>query len=285
MDISARILRKDITDILDAAGVSPAAFNADLLLEHFAGITKLKMLTDSGLTIPENIAEEIKTAAKKCSAGIPLQHIIGYSEFMGLRFKVCRDVLIPRPDTEILVTKAIDFATKENKIFKILDMCTGSGCIAVSLADTLPKVQIYASDISEKALTVAKENALSNGFENRIAFFQGSFFEPFVTEEKFDIIVSNPPYIPTEDIEGLDDCVKLHEPMSALDGGSDGLFAYREIIASAPGYLCHGGVILFEVGKDQAEDVAKLLEKDFTDIGIVRDYGGIERVVYGKFIG
>ena len=123
-----------------------------------------------------------------------------------------------------------------------------------------------------------------NGQEKRITFYCGSFFEPFAGGEKFDIIVSNPPYIPTEDIKELDDCVKSHEPMTALDGGADGLSAYREIILKAPKHINPGGVILFEVGAEQAADVSKLLEKDFTDIGITKDYGGIERVVYGKLI-
>jgi len=284
MDIKAYDLRKEIIEILDAAGRTPAAFNADLLLEHLAGITKLKMLTDSKITVPENIAEEIKIAAHKCADGIPLQHIIGFTEFMGLRFKVNSDVLIPRPDTEILVNEALDIVKSNSGKARILDLCTGSGCIAVSLANFTDDADIAASDISEKALAVAKANALQNSCENKIIFYHGSFFEPFKDNEKFDIIVSNPPYIPTEDIKSLDDCVKNHEPISALDGGCDGLFAYRKIIKAAPLYLNKDGYILFEVGIGQSEDVAKLLKENFTDIKTVRDYGGIERVVYGKLL-
>ena len=242
------------------------------------------MLTDSELAVAENVAAEIESAAAKCANGIPLQHIIGSGEFMGLRFKVNSDVLIPRPDTEILVAKALEFIENSNKNLKVLDLCTGSGCIAISIANSTENTDVSASDISEKALAVAKENALLNNQEKRITFYHGSFFEPFKSNEKFDIIVSNPPYIPTDDIQELDDCVKNHEPMSALDGGSDGLYAYREIIKAAPFYLNKNGHILFEVGIGQAEDVAELLKENFTDIKTVHDYGGIERVVYGKLI-
>jgi len=284
MKISARKLKNDIVQILGDAGVSPASFNADLLFDHFAGITKLMLLTETDLTVSESIAEKITAAAKACAEGKPLQHIIGYTEFMGIRFKVNKNVLIPRPDTEILVTEAVKRAKGMTAPVKILDLCTGSGCIAVALSHFIEGADIHASDISESALEVARENALLNQFSHKITFHSGSYFAPFADTEKFDIIVSNPPYIPTDDIEELSPEVKLHEPMNALDGGKDGLTAYREIISSAPKHLNRDGMILFEVGIGQAADASKLLEKDFTDIGSVYDYGGIERVVYGKLI-
>lgn len=284
METSARKLKNDIVQILNGAGVSPAPFNADLLLEHFAGITKLSLITDGEQSVSDDTVKRVTNAAIECANGTPLQHIIGHTEFMGIRFIVNKDVLIPRPDTEILVTETLKTAKSIATPVKILDMCTGSGCIAISLSYLTENAYIHASDISEKALVVAKENAALNQCLNKITFHSGSFFEPFTNKEKFNIIVSNPPYIPTEDIEQLSDEVRLHEPMSALDGGSDGLFAYREIISSAPLHLEKGGIILFEVGINQANDVKKLLNKDFTDIGSVYDHGGIERVVYGKLI-
>ncbi|MBQ8165270.1 MAG: peptide chain release factor N(5)-glutamine methyltransferase [Clostridia bacterium] len=278
--------------ILNDAGVSPASFNTDLLLEHFAGITKLMFLTESNLTVSEKVANTVINAAKECGNGIPLQHILGYTEFMGIKFNVNENVLIPRPDTEILVTEAIKCAEKIQEQPKILDMCTGSGCIAIALSHFLKNAEIHASDISEKALATAKRNAAEQPGNTEITFHSGSFFVPFAAKvnctssenSKFDIIVSNPPYIPTDDIKELSVNVRLHEPMSALDGGADGLSAYREIISEAPLYLNKNGMILFEVGVGQADDVRKLLKKDFTDIYTVRDYGGIERVVYGKLI-
>lgn len=284
MGMTARQLKKNIVDILNGAGIHPAPFNADMLIEHLAGITKLKLLTDGETVVSAETAKKVTDAAIKCSEGFPLQHIIGHCEFMGLRFKVNSDVLIPRPDTETLVTETLSQAKNLHGNLKVLDMCTGSGCIAITISHFLNSAEIHASDISEKALITAKENAVQNNSDKDIIFHHGSFFEPFSPDEKFDIIVSNPPYIPTKDIKELSDEVRLHEPIQALDGGEDGLMAYRKIISVAPKHLKSGGLLLFEVGINQSDDVKELLSKEFTDIGSVRDYGGIERVIYGKLI-
>ena len=295
MKIQILSLRKELIKMLGSFGIEAAVFESDYIIEHFAGFTKLQMLTERSLAVSEDVYDKIIKAASERSNGKPLQHIIGHAEFMGLKFKVNENVLIPRPDTEILVQEAIVCSNKiselknKNYTVKILDMCTGSGCIAISLKHYLPEADIHASDISEKALDTARENAInSNETSYDISFYCGNYFEPFTSNNsdnadlKFDIIVSNPPYIPTGDIEELEDEVKLHDPFLALDGGKDGFTAYREIISKAPLYINKGGCLLLEAGINQAKDIADLMKNNFCDIKIIRDYGGIERVVYGK---
>ena len=197
-------------------------------------------------------------AIKKLIQGIPLQHITNSKEFMKLNFYVDKDVLIPRADTEILVEEVIKLAKKVGAK-KILDLCTGSGAIAVSLAKYINKSEITATDISNEALRIAKLNAKNNNVEDRITFISSDLFQN-VPEEKYDIIVSNPPYIKTKDIKTLNKDVQK-EPKLALDGGIDGLDFYRKITKKADEYLKFGGFLCFEIGFDQKEDVIKLIEE------------------------
>ena len=195
----------------------------------------------------------------KLREGIPLEHITHQREFMKLNFYIDKDVLIPRQDTEILVEEVIKIS-KKLKCPKILDLCTGSGAIAVSLAKYLPDCEITATDISNKALNVAKKNAKINEVENKITFISSDLFTN-IPEEKYDIIVSNPPYIKKEVIETLDKQVK-NEPYLALDGGIDGLDFYRKIIKRAYEYLKYYGYLCLEIGFDQKIDVIELLENE-----------------------
>lgn len=205
----------------------------------------------------------------------PLQHILGSQEFFGLEFEVTPDVLIPRHDTETLVAEALARASAARSV---LDIGAGSGCIAVSLAKHLPAAMVTATDVSEAALAVARRNADRNGVV--VEFLLGSLLEP-VAGRRFDLIVSNPPYIPSGDIAGLEPEVRDFEPRGALDGGPDGLDAYRVLIPAAPAFLNPGGWLLVEVGIGQAEAVARMFrEGGFAAEPVtVRDPGGIERVV------
>lgn len=208
----------------------------------------------------------------------PLQYILGSQEFMGLDFQVTPAVLIPRHDTEVLVGEALKRGADSRSI---LDIGTGSGCVAVSLAKALPGTEVCSVDVSGEALEVARGNAELNGVA--VQFFQGSLFEPF-SGRRFDMIVSNPPYIPAADIAGLQQEVRAFEPLGALDGGADGLDFYRSITALAPEHLTAGGWLLFEVGAGQAPQVLGLIMDGgfsldcFTEI----DPAGIERVVGGR---
>jgi release factor glutamine methyltransferase len=207
---------------------------------------------------------------------VPLQHITGEQEFMGLTFLVNDKVLIPRQDTEILVEEARKIVTAGQAV---LDICTGSGCIAISLAKLVPGLLVTACDLSEDALCVARENA--NRQQVSVKFLQGDLLEP--VEGTFDMIVSNPPYIPTGDIEELMEEVRLFDPRMALDGREDGLYFYRKIVAESPSYLKEGGTLLFEIGHDQGEAVAELMRAaGYCEVMVCKDLAGLDRVVKGR---
>ena len=206
----------------------------------------------------------------------PIQYIIGKQEFMGLEFNVNKSVLIPQPDTEILVEKVIEIIKRENKEISVLDLCTGSGAIGISIKKLTDNTTVTASDISLRALRVARENA--EKLEVDVKFIESDLFENI--NSKFDIIVSNPPYIKSEIIEKLPEEVKK-EPIIALDGGVDGLEFYKNIINNCENYLNEKGFLCLEIGYDQKEDLEKLIEATgkFENIEILRDFGGNYRVI------
>jgi release factor glutamine methyltransferase len=208
----------------------------------------------------------------------PLQYILGTQEFMGLEFEVTPAVLIPRHDTEVLVSEAVKRAAG---LRRILDIGTGSGCVAIAIAKALPEAEVTSVDVSAEALDVARGNAARN--EAAVTFVQGSLLEPFGAE-RFDMIVSNPPYIPAADIATLQQEVRGYEPVGALDGGADGLDFYRQITAGAADHLNQGGWLLFEVGAGQSTDVLELLKNNgfSADCFTTPDPAGIERVVGGR---
>ena len=219
---------------------------------------------------------------RRC-AGEPFAYITEYKEFMKLNFKVSEDVLIPREDTEILVQELINRVNlkefKEEESIKILDMCTGSGCIAISLAKYIKNAKVTAVDISSKAISIAKENAIKN--DVAVNFIESNLFEN-VQEQKFDIIVSNPPYIKKEVIDSLQVEVKK-EPIIALDGGESGLEFYQKITSEALKYLRENGILAYEIGYDQGRDVMKIMaDKGFVDIKVIKDLSMNDRVVIGK---
>ena len=218
--------------------------------------------------------EEIKILKK----GVPIEHITHQKEFMKLSFFVDKNVLIPRQDTEILVEEVINIA-KKNNAKKILDLCTGSGAIAVSLAKYLPQAEITAIDISNEALKIAKKNAISNNVENQITFISSDMLTN-LNEEKFDIIVSNPPYIKTNVIKNLDIQVQ-NEPYIALDGGKDGLDFYKKIINESYQYLKYNGYLCLEIGFDQKIDVIELIEntESFTGTYSKKDLFDNDRII------
>ena len=213
---------------------------------------------------------------EKRSAHIPLQQIIGRQSFMGLDFYVDENVLIPRQDTELLVEEAL----KElHDGMRILDMCTGSGCILLSLLKYSNDCEGIGADISEEALKVVERNRVQLGLENA-AFIRSDLFE--AVEGKFDLLVSNPPYICSDVIDTLMPEVREHEPRQALDGSADGLHFYRRILAECRAYLKPGGMLLFEIGYDQGEAVKRLMEENgFLEVEVKKDYGGLDRVVLG----
>jgi release factor glutamine methyltransferase len=252
----------------------------ELLVMHVCHVKKIDLLLGSDQEVKRNDEQTIKQLIDERLQGIPLQYIIGTQEFMGLNFIVTKNVLIPRQDTEILVEEIIK-RYKYQKGLKILDIGTGSGAISISLAKFLKKSSIVSLDISKEALTVAKLNAMKNKVENQITFIESNLFQNLTTDESFDIIVSNPPYIPSKDILDLQREVKDYEPMLALDGGEDGLDYYREITKNSVDFLKKDALLAYEIGYDQGIDVSKMLENHFYNIEIIKDLQKHDRVVLG----
>lgn len=264
---------------LEEAGIEEAKLDARLLLEYICHTDRNMLLVHGDSERNEMEEQFYRMCIEKRATRIPLQHITGEQEFMGLTFRVNQHTLIPRQDTEILVEEGMRHMYDG---MRILDMCTGSGCILLSLLKYSNECEGMGVDISEEALKVARENAQRLGL--KAEFVQGDLFGP-VPEKKFDMIVSNPPYIETAVIETLMPEVREHEPMQALDGMEDGLFFYRKIVEKAPGFLTKGGWLLFEIGYNQGETVSKLMtEQGFKEVEVVKDYAGLDRVVLGQIL-
>ena len=267
-------------EVLEKAGVEEASLDARLLLEEVCGTDRTVLYAhgDKELTEAEETRylEMIKDREKR----IPLQHILGEAFFMGLTFLVNENVLCPRPDTEVLVEEVMKHL---HDGMRILDIGTGSGCILLSLLHYSNDCHGIGADISEEALEAAKTNAVRLGAEHA-DFVKSDLFEK--TEGKFEIIVSNPPYIKSAEIDGLMPEVKDHDPHAALDGGEDGLFFYRKITEKAGEHLPGGGMLFYEIGWDQGEAVKNILEENsFREIQIVKDFSGLDRVVFGTWYG
>jgi len=260
---------------------------AGVILCHVLNKDRAFIYTDGDYEPEEREIREYYAKIRLRAEGMPIQHITGHQEFMSLDFIVNSDVLIPRGDTEILVESVIRHCNKHtSKEVRILDIGTGSGCIAVSLAHYIVSSSIVAVDFSLKALEVAKHNALKNKVEERIDFRQIDILEDSneIEENFFDVVVSNPPYIDLEEMGQLQKEVKDFEPDSALYGGEDGLDFYRGIVEKAAKFLKPNGLLFFEVGYKQAKKVKKLMENGYKNIQIIQDLSQIERVVFATVI-
>ena len=265
-------------DRLTEAKVPEAELDARLLLEEVCGTDRNDLLVHGDREIAPEQSERYLDFIHRRQKHEPLQQITGYQEFMGLRFKVTPDVLIPRQDTEILVEEVMRYL---HDGMHLLDMCTGSGCILLSLLKYSNDCEGTGCDISEKALKVAEENA--EMLSLNASFVQSNLFENI--SGKYEFIVSNPPYIPTGVIPTLMEEVRDHEPVSALDGREDGLYFYREIVEKAGEYLYPGGMLFFEIGYDQAEKVSSLMrEAGYQEVTVCKDLAGLDRVVYGTLL-
>lgn len=268
--------------MLKEAGIQEADLDAWYLLEFVTGVSRAMYFAMPDQNVSKEEQEQYEAYIEKRSSHIPLQHLTGEQQFMGLDFQVTQDVLIPRQDTEILVEEAISMIQGPQKI---LDVCTGSGCILLSILHYVKKEKKISLtgmgiDISEKALAIAEKNAKNLGID--ASFMQSDLFENVTG--KWNMIVSNPPYIRTEVIHTLQDEVKLHDPWIALDGKEDGLYFYKKIIEEAGEYLERDGTLLFEIGHDQAEDVMGLLkEAGYSNVRVKKDLAGLDRVVIGVY--
>ena len=261
---------------LTEAGIEEAKSDTLLLMDAICHVSRNDILVHGEVEIEAEQAAAFEDALKKRCTHIPVQHITGVQNFMGLDFYVNQHVLIPRFDTEILVEEVM----KElHDGFSILDMCTGSGCILLSLLKYSNNCKGVGVDISEDALAVAKKNQERLGIE--ASFINSNLFEQVTG--KYDIIVSNPPYVRSDVIPTLMEEVRLHEPILALDGAEDGLFFYRKIVEESPAFLNGGGMLFFEIVYDQGEEVKGLMEENgFKNVKVVKDFAGLNRVVFGN---
>jgi release factor glutamine methyltransferase len=250
-----------------------------ILLAHITNKSKAEILMNETWNLPgDENQRAFFDGVQRRQAGEPLQYILGRWDFYGLAMKADKRALIPRPETELLVEAVIQ-AVKGQNPQRILDVCTGSGCIAVALS-VFTDAEITATDIDEKALSLAAENAALHDRGSRIEFIQTDLAEALLHERKglFDIVVSNPPYIPTGDLAGLQDEIRNHEPILALDGGGDGMDVYRRLLPQAYALLCPGGQLFLEIGPG---DVTRLAEANgFIDIRIAKDYNGLDRIIH-----
>lgn len=270
---------------LEEAGIAEFSLDAWYLFEHAFGISRMQFFMCSARKAEpqEDALREYEEGIARRAGREPLQHILGTQEFMGLKFYVNRHTLIPRQDTETLVETVLQ--EQKDKSCSLLDMCTGSGCIAISLAYHGGYAKVEAADISAEALKVAEKNAGTILEDRTVRFRQSDLFSAYDPEtDKFDIIVSNPPYIPSDVIEGLEPEVRDFEPRSALDGTADGLFFYERLAETCGRFLNENGSVYFEIGHDQGEAVEHLLRTHgFKEIKTIKDLAGNDRVVCGRW--
>ena len=270
--------------ILEQAGLPDAALDARFLLEKVCGTNLQTLLVFPEKKVSEEEVNQYRAFIQRRKDREPTAMILGEWDFMGLTFRLNKSTLIPEQDTEVLVETALEELKRRGlgeAPLRILDLCTGSGCILLSLLHELRNAGGLGTDLSEEALEAARENAVRLGLQERAAFRQGDLWEP-VGDERFDLIVSNPPYVPTEVIPTLEPEVRCGEPYAALDGGEDGLVFYRRIMREAAGHLKPSGIIIVESGFDEAPQIAALMQdQKLRGIRTVKDYGGLDRVVLG----
>ena len=273
-------IRKIAIENLIKSNIEDSNTKISILLQYLLSMSKTEIMLHENMELDETQKEEIFKRVEEIIAGKPIQYITHHQEFMGLDFYVDENVLIPQPDTEILVEEALHMINRKNENIRILDLCTGSGAIAVSIENyALDRniIKIYASDISAEALEIARKNAILNNEETNIRFIKSNMFENI--NDKFDIIVSNPPYIETQTIANLSKEVQ-NEPYIALDGGADGLDFYRIIAKEAKKHLNRNGWILLEIGYNQKESVSNLLQEEkYENITCIKDLNGNDRVI------
>ncbi|MEE1248745.1 MAG: peptide chain release factor N(5)-glutamine methyltransferase [Lachnospiraceae bacterium] len=264
------------TKALEKEKITDAKLDAWYLLQMVCGIDRNYYYLHEKEEMTEEQLGSFQIALRKRTEHVPLQYIIGEQEFMGLKFKVNSNVLIPRQDTETLVEEALRHIRPG---MKVLDLCTGSGCIIISIAKNVPDITCYGSDISKQALLVAKENAKRN--DVKVELERSDLFDCITG--KFDVIVSNPPYIATAEIATLMPEVRDFEPVEALDGKEDGLYFYRIIIEKSVDFLNPDGYLCLEIGYDQGKAVSDLMkQRGFSDVIVIKDLAGLDRVVKGR---
>ncbi len=272
---------------LTAVGVSTARLDAEVLLRHAINGDRAWLLAHMQEELADDPRKAFEQAVERRGRREPLQYITGRQEFWGIEFVVTPDVLIPRPETELIIESALRSVKDRNKPLRIIDLCTGSGCIAVSLAKELPQARTLATDTSPQAISIARGNARRQDVADRIRFFEGDLFGPLEELDihgQVDIIVSNPPYVSSGDFSALQPEVRDYEPKTALLAGPDGTQVQRRIIHEASRFLIKHGLLIMEMGLGQAGPLSHLIRqrKDYGSLEILKDLAGIDRVIIAK---
>ena len=273
---------------LDRRKYSNPPLECVLLLAYLLDVDKTYIYIHNNEEVPSSVEDKYFSLIDERRKGYPIQYILKEKEFMGISFYIEEGVLIPRPDTEILVQYVLDYIDEKYKErdIKIVELGTGSGCISLSIAYYKKNVFVYSVDIDKKANAVAEENSKRLKLPDRVKILEGDLFQGIKNmglKNSVDIIVSNPPYIPEDEIFGLQDEIKKYEPLWALDGGEDGLDYYRRIIPQSKEYLKNRGILVFEMGFDQGRKIKELMEKEnFRNINILKDLQGLDRVITGE---
>jgi len=260
--------------------------SAELLLAHVLGAPRIRLYTDYERVLAEQQLATMRALVQRAVEEEPIEYLTGRAHFFNLEFEVNRDVLIPRPDTETLVENVLQLARNQAgfEAPRVLDLCTGSGCVAAAIAHHLKAAVVVATDVSEPAVALARRNVERLGLAGRVTVERGDLFEPvskLPDPLPFDLIVANPPYIPTAQVETLDRSVRDYEPLGALDGGIDGLVLHRRILKEAPARLVPGGRVFLEIAFDQGEPATQVAMEypQFEDVRLLKDYGGRDRVL------
>lgn len=272
-----------ITEYLTKHSVDSPRLSAELVLCHILGLQRIELYTLHDHVVTQPQLGRLHELVKRASEHEPIAYLVGRCEFYSMSLKVNPDCLIPRPETELMVEKAIDFLRKRKGPQSVLDLCTGSGCIAAAVAKNAQNTHLIATDISDTALAVAAENIKKHGLESQVTLLCGDLFDPVMTgldESRFDLIVSNPPYVSQAEYEKLQPNVRDHEPKEALYGGRDGLDLYRRIIEKCGDFLKSDGALILEIGYAQGPAVKELLENTglFADITLLKDLSQNDRI-------
>jgi release factor glutamine methyltransferase len=280
-----KVLRWAAEDLARRGLKDSPRLDAELMLGHALGLDRVRLIVEAQKPLSAEELARFKELLLRRRRAEPIAYILGEREFYGLRFRVNRHVLIPRPDTETLVNVALARTRQFHLFGRAIDLCTGSGCVAIAFAKERPTWQVKGSDISAEALDVARFNALRIGTIWNLDFEVSDLLTAIDAERKFDLITANPPYVPDAEVLTLSPDIKNHEPHGALSGGPDGLSVIRRLVKAAPRWLASGGILALEVGAGQAERVGKGLSGyGFSEVQLERDYGGIARVVSGRMI-
>ncbi len=264
-------------------GIDSPRLSAELLLSHVLGLKRIELYTDFDKPVAKADLDRLHVLVKRAAEHEPIAYLTGRCEFYSLAFTVTPDVMIPRPETELLVARAVEFLRARDGQQFVCDLCTGCGCVAIAIASNFDKARVIATDISEAALSIAAANVEAHGLTSRIELLCGDLFEPIVPQldtDRFDLVVCNPPYISQVDYEKLEKTVRNHEPRSALYGGTDGLDILRKVISQAGQFMKDESVLMLEIGYDQGSDVQQLLEQAgrFDGISIEKDENMCDRL-------